>query len=866
MEFNVKDFGAKGDGRTDDTDAIQAAIDAAYEAGGGTVYLPAGEYRVSGGDEASDGALIIKSNVYMVGDGMGETVIKLVDGWDQKLTGIIRSANGEETHDYGISDLTIDGNQDNTSGEVDGFYTGYIPEEDGADYNVTVERVEIREVSRYAFDPHEQTINLTIRDSVAHDNGKDGFVGDFQIDSTFENNVSYNNGRHGFNITTSSHDIVFRNNVAYGNGANGLVVQRNSEDRALPYNIQIEGGSFHDNGGEGVLIKMSTDVTLQGAEIYNNGAAGVRVQGAENVQILDNYIHDNAQDGANAEILLDAYDDTAGASGNYYETLNTTVQGNTIVGSANSTYGVLERADGTDYSTVSGNSISGTQRGTVLLSGSHSTYVASSQGFAGDAQLLEGGGGDDRLTGTSADDLLIGASGDDALDGAAGDDILDGGFGRDRLTGGEGADLFRYTAVRDSYYTASSNLSDLIVDFDSKQDSIDLAGLGFTGLGDGYNGTLALLTNSDGSRTYLRSYEADADGRRFTLALEGNFSGLLDSGNLIFERSAIAGGKDDDSLLGSVAAESLDGAGGDDSLAGGVGNDVLNGGAGADNLAGGHGRDQLAGGEGADTFRFSALTDSYRTESDNFSDLISDFDLAEDRIDLSGLGFSGLGDGHNGTLLLWTDSESNRTYLKNFDADADGRRFEIALEGDFSSLSEKQLILDGRQTLEGSSGADTLAGGSADETLLGGAGRDLLDGGAGDDLLDGGAGRDNLTGGSGADIFRFADRQDSFRNYDSGTSRVDDIVDFTVGTDLIDLSALGYSGLGNGYNGTLIVLLNAEGTRTYLKDREADAQGNHFEIALEGNLADSLSEADIAFDAADLELLGISGSQTDLAA
>uniref|UniRef100_UPI0032DF7C1B glycosyl hydrolase family 28-related protein n=1 Tax=Azotobacter salinestris TaxID=69964 RepID=UPI0032DF7C1B len=76
MEFNVKEYGAKGDGNTDDTDAIQAAIDAASKAGGGTVYLPAGEYRVSGGDEASDGALMIKSNVYMAGAGMGQTVIK----------------------------------------------------------------------------------------------------------------------------------------------------------------------------------------------------------------------------------------------------------------------------------------------------------------------------------------------------------------------------------------------------------------------------------------------------------------------------------------------------------------------------------------------------------------------------------------------------------------------------------------------------------------------------------------------------------------------------------------------------------------------------------------------------------------------
>ena len=42
--FNVRDLGAKGDGRTLDSDAINAAIEAAAEAGGGTVYLPAGEY------------------------------------------------------------------------------------------------------------------------------------------------------------------------------------------------------------------------------------------------------------------------------------------------------------------------------------------------------------------------------------------------------------------------------------------------------------------------------------------------------------------------------------------------------------------------------------------------------------------------------------------------------------------------------------------------------------------------------------------------------------------------------------------------------------------------------------------------------
>ena len=42
--FNVRAFGASGDGKTLDTAAIQAALDACDKAGGGTVRLPAGTY------------------------------------------------------------------------------------------------------------------------------------------------------------------------------------------------------------------------------------------------------------------------------------------------------------------------------------------------------------------------------------------------------------------------------------------------------------------------------------------------------------------------------------------------------------------------------------------------------------------------------------------------------------------------------------------------------------------------------------------------------------------------------------------------------------------------------------------------------
>lgn len=47
-EINVRDYGAKADGKADDTAAIQAAIDA-LPSSGGSVYFPCGSYRISNG-------------------------------------------------------------------------------------------------------------------------------------------------------------------------------------------------------------------------------------------------------------------------------------------------------------------------------------------------------------------------------------------------------------------------------------------------------------------------------------------------------------------------------------------------------------------------------------------------------------------------------------------------------------------------------------------------------------------------------------------------------------------------------------------------------------------------------------------------
>src|SRR5205085_7256594 len=45
--FNLADFGAAGDGVTDDGPALQAALDAVIAAGGGTLLVPAGRFVIA---------------------------------------------------------------------------------------------------------------------------------------------------------------------------------------------------------------------------------------------------------------------------------------------------------------------------------------------------------------------------------------------------------------------------------------------------------------------------------------------------------------------------------------------------------------------------------------------------------------------------------------------------------------------------------------------------------------------------------------------------------------------------------------------------------------------------------------------------
>lgn len=105
---NVRHWGAKGDGVTDDTAAIQACLDA----GTGTVYVPAGTYLTSS-------KLSVTSGTRLKGAGMYRTIFKGANGTTHTIIGHTGQAGWTTSTPLAnavFEDFGVDGNRVNRSG------------------------------------------------------------------------------------------------------------------------------------------------------------------------------------------------------------------------------------------------------------------------------------------------------------------------------------------------------------------------------------------------------------------------------------------------------------------------------------------------------------------------------------------------------------------------------------------------------------------------------------------------------------------------------------------------------------------------------------------------------------------------------
>lgn len=176
---------------------------------------------------------------------------------------------------------------------------------------------------------------------------------------------------------------------------------------------------------------------------------------------------------------------------------------------------------------------------------------------------------------------------------------------------------------------------------------------------------------------------------------------------------------DDDYVLSTNEADSIDGLAGNDRLRGRGGDDDINGGDGADFIFGEAGNDTILGGDGNDII--------FGNEGD---DVI-------------------LGEGGNDTLLGGADAD-----VLNGGVGSDTLLGEAGDDVIFGEDDADYLVGGaGNDILFGDDGDDYVIGDDGDDALSGGSGNDFLVGGTGNDLLGGGDGDDEMHGEAGNDIF-----------------------------------------------------------------------------------------------------------------
>lgn len=399
------------------------------------------------------------------------------------------------------------------------------------------------------------------------------------------------------------------------------------------------------------------------------------------------------------------------------------------------------------------------------------------------SDVLSAGSGRDFLSGGSGDDYIFSGAGTDTLVGGAGDDTYlvnfsSGSFSRSPISTANVA-----TATHERIYDSQgSNSIELWRSSDPKE----------------FFEVLQLSTTTNGASTNwwcIRSFDPTAGisaGAYHTVGTIGTGvnDASIDKVSIVSElrdgeresrtysvvlspsvSSRIS--TEDELVVGTAGADSIDGGDGDDLLQGGDGNDALQGGAGDDLLYGGNGINSLVGGLGDDYYQILGGTDTISENADEGWDSVqvfsgTSFTLGNnlEGLYLGGRVLSGFGNALNNSIYgnefnnvidgsvgidTMEGGKGNDTYRVDNQSDVviesnSQHGYDTVITSVSYSLDGPYRLVERLQAqaqngsaltisvnLQGNFLNNHIAGGSGNDTLIGGAGNDTLVGGVGND-------------------------------------------------------------------------------------------------------------------------------------
>lgn len=352
--------------------------------------------------------------------------------------------------------------------------------------------------------------------------------------------------------------------------------------------------------------------------------------------------------------------------------------------------------------------------------------------------LVITGARDAEVLGRAGDDLIVGGAGDDLLRGGDGDDTLSSGAGRDTLHGGAGVDVVTLPitlatpfdvyglddgGVRVTFGAADLTLYDverIKVASSTKTIAEVMADQGYVQAGSGVDDALTGTDWRDTLRGDLGDDTLEGGAGRDAMWGDGGDDILrggagddtLRGGR---QEDTLEGGAGDDQLRGQKNADLMSGGAGHDNLKGGGGNDTLDGGRGDDFLKGGTRSDVITGGDGADTLAGNAFDDTL--DGGAGRDLLN-AGGDDDRL-IGGAGRDLMKGGAGADTFVF-DQGHGRDRIVDFDLGEDRLEISAALAAgrDATSLAQAAQSVDGGLLLSLEAGAEIVFSGLSAETDL----------------------------------------------------------------------------------------------------------------------------------------------------